>query len=99
MNKKTYIPHPADTSAVKVPEDLLELSEYLAKNSHEVWAEQRMRDGWVFGEFRDAERKTHPDLVPYEELPEEEKVYDRNTSMETIRLILSLGYSIERTKP
>ena len=97
MSDKTYVPRPIDTSSVELPEELLRLGELLAKNTHDVWARQRIREGWVYGELRDAEQKTHPDLVPYEELPEGEKQYDRSTSMETLRVILSLGYRIVKS--
>ena len=97
MSDKTYDPRPIDTSSVELPEELLRLGELLAKNTHDVWARQRIREGWVYGELRDAEQKTHPDLVPYEELPEGEKQYDRSTSMETLRVILSLGYRIVKS--
>lgn len=92
--KQAYMPRPIDTSAVEVPEELMELGEYLAKNIHEVWARQRISDGWRYGEKLDSENKLHPDLVPYEELTEGEKAYDRNTSMETLKIILSLGWRI-----
>ena len=97
MSDKTYVPRPIDTSSVELPDELLRLGELLAKNTHDVWARQRIREGWVYGELRDAEQKTHPDLVPYEELPEGEKQYDRSTSMETLRVILSLGYRIVKS--
>ena len=94
--KKQYVPEPLDTSGVTVPPDLAELGECLAKNAHDTWARQRIGEGWSYGELRDAELKTHPDLVPYEELPESEKEYDRKTSMETIKVILSMGYRITK---
>ena len=96
MPDTTYTPRPIDTSDIAVPEELKQLGEYLARNIHDVWALQRIREGWTYGENRDNALKKHPDLVPYEELPESEKEYDRNTSMETIRLILSLGYRIQK---
>ncbi len=96
MTNKTYDPHPIDTSNIELPDELLRLGEYLAKNTHDVWAQQRIREGWVFGEMRNTERKTHPDLIPYEELPESEKEYDRMTSLETLKVILSLGYRITK---
>ncbi|MBR6569382.1 MAG: Ryanodine receptor Ryr [Clostridia bacterium] len=96
MCHKDYIPQPIDTSRVEVPEELQQLGEYLAKNIHEVWAQQRLSEGWTYGPMRDADKKQHPDLIPYEALTECEKQYDRNTSMETIRVILSLGYRIVR---
>lgn len=94
MNKKEYIPQPIDTSDVKLPEDLELLVEQMSKNVHEVWAETRIRQGWTYGEQRNDELKTHPCLIPYEELPEEEKEYDRNTSIGTLKLILKLGFTI-----
>ena len=93
---KDYSPSPIDTSNVIIPEDLQELSEKIAKNTHEVWARSRMDQGWRWGEARDDENKLHPDIIPYEELSEEEKDYDRNTSQQTIKLILSLGYKISK---
>lgn len=94
MNKKEYIPQPIDTSDVKLPEDLEQLIEKMSKNVHEVWAETRISQGWTYGEQRNDELKTHPCLIPYEDLPEEEKEYDRNTSIVTLKLILKLGFKI-----
>lgn len=90
-----YIPRPIDTSAVELPEEIKQLAELLAKNTHEVWAQGRMAQGWSYGERRDDERRLHPCLIPYEELPESEKEYDRATAMEAIKCILGLGYRIE----
>ena len=94
MKSKDYTPRPIDTSTVEVSEDIKILGEYLAKNTHEIWARQRLNAGWTYGPMRDVEKKQHPDLVPYEALSEEEKQYDCTTSMETIKVILSLGYRI-----
>ena len=94
--KRVYRPEPVDTSDVTVPEELMELVEEMSRNVHEVWAKSRMDQGWTWGEQRDDERKTHPDLVPYDELTEEEKDYDRDTSMQTIKLILKLGFKISK---
>lgn len=92
--KQKYKPQPIDTSDVILPGNLMALAEELAKNVHEVWAKSRMEQGWRFGKERNDEQKEHPCLVPYEELSEEEKDYDRNTSQETLKLIVKLGYSI-----
>jgi len=89
-----YKPQPIDTSNIKLSDDVAELSEMLAKNTHEVWAGSRINDGWTYGEKRDDVKLTHPCLVPYDELPETEKEYDRNTSQETLKLIIKLGYKI-----
>lgn len=91
-----YEPKPIDTSGVILPEELLRLTEKLAENTHDVWAETRIAQGWTYGPVRDDFKKTHPCLVPYEELPDSEKEYDRSTSLETIRLVLRLGYRISR---
>ncbi len=89
-----YIPKPIDTSDIKLDEKLMELSELIAKNTHDVWSVGRITDGWTYGETRNDEKKQHPCLIPYEELSESEKEYDRNTSLETLKLIVKLGYTI-----
>ena len=91
-----YKPNPVDTSDVVLSDDLLELQELVAKNVHEVWAKGRIEEGWTYGEERNNEKKTTPCLVPYEELPENEKEFDRKTAYETIKLIIKLGYEINR---
>lgn len=96
MNKKKYIPQPIDTHDIKLPEELEMLVEQMSKNVHEVWAETRISQGWTYGEQRNDELKTHPCLIPYEELPEEEKEYDRNTSIRTLKLIMKLGFKISK---
>ena len=96
MKTKNYIPQPIDTSDVELPEELKPLVEQMAKNVHEVWAENRIKQGWTYGEQRNDELKTHPCLVPYEELPEEEKVYDRSTSIDTLKFILKEGFTISK---
>lgn len=91
-----YKPQPMDTSDVRLPESLNELTEKMARNVHEVWAASRIAQGWTYGEKRDDVKKTHPCLVPYEELPEVEKDYDRNTAIETLKLIVKSGYDIKK---
>ena len=96
MKQKMYTPQPIDTTGVELPDDLKMLVEQMSKNVHEVWAETRIRQGWTFGEQRNDELKTHPCLIPYEELPESEKVYDRNSSIGTLKLIMKLGFKITK---
>ena len=91
---KDYSPKPIETSDVELSKDLLDLTEKLAGNTHEVWAKRRFEEGWKFGLVRDDDKKTNPCLVPYEELPESEKEYDRKTALETLKLIMKLGYKI-----
>lgn len=95
MEKEKYIPQPIDTNGVALPDELMPLVEKMAKNVHEVWAETRIAQGWTYGEERDDEKKTHPCLIAYEDLPEEEKEYDRNTCLGTLKLIMKLGFKIE----
>jgi len=92
----TYDPLPIDTSHVVLPEDLQSLIEQLARHTHDVWASGRIAEGWTYGPERDDAAKTHPDLVPYEELPDAEKEYDRRTALGTLRAIVALGYRIEK---
>jgi len=94
MNE-TYKPNPIDTSNVELPASLEVLIEKLAANTHEVWAIGRINEGWTYGAARDDENKKHPCLVPYEDLPESEKEYDRNTATETLKAVLSIGYRIQ----
>ena len=96
MKTKKYTPQPIDTTGVELPTELEQLVEQMSKNVHEVWAETRIQQGWKYGEQRNDEMKTHPCLVPYEELPESEKEYDRNTSIGTLKLIMKLGFNISR---
>ncbi|MDX1626839.1 MAG: protein kinase [Wenzhouxiangellaceae bacterium] len=92
---RTYTPDPLDVSDVRLPESLRELEELLAENNHDVWAAQRIAEGWEYGNFRDDVRKIHPDLVPYDQLSEGEKEYDRKTVEGALKLILKHGFRIE----
>lgn len=93
---KEYKPTPVDTQCIELSEELNSLVEEMSKNVHEVWAQTRIAQGWTYGEERNDTEKKHPCLVPYEELSEDEKTYDRNTSVETIKLILKLGFKISK---
>lgn len=91
-----YEPEPIDTSRVTLGKEIQELTELLAWNAHDVWARQRLADGWCYGPRREDAKKEHPCLVPYEDLPESEKQYDRSAAMETLKAILALGYRIAK---
>ena len=91
---KTYIPKPIDLSDVELTEDLNELREAIAENAHEIWAENRQAEGWTYGPQRDDQLKQTPDMVPYSQLPESEKEYDREMAMKTIKLLKKLGYDL-----
>ena len=91
-----YNPKPIDTSDIVLTDDLNELVEQMAENVHDIWAQSRMQQGWTYGPERNDELKHHPCLIPYGELPEVEKNYDRDPAVETLKLILKLGFRIEK---
>lgn len=93
-NKINYVPDPIDLTNVHLPDYLRSLVEDMARNVHEVWAQTRIQQGWVYGDERNDALKHHPCLIPYEDLPEEEKEYDRNTAMTTLKLIYKLGFKV-----
>ena len=94
MKTTTYIPNPINVDDVKLPSELESLREAIAENTHEVWAAGRIKEGWTYGPKRDDKLKKHPDLIPYSELTEGEKQYDRDTAMNTIKLLIKLGYDL-----
>lgn len=91
-----YIPDPVDTSGIVLDEELIMLTEKIAENVHEVWARRRIADGWTYGDVRDDKARKTPCLVPYSELSEEEKNFDRSTAIETLKFITAMGYRIEK---
>ena len=91
----TYDPKAPDYNGIEIPADLIELVEQLAKSTHDAWSRQRLAEGWRYGQHRDDFKKEHPGLVPYQDLPESEKEYDRKISLETIKTILAWGYRIQ----
>lgn len=94
--KNSYVPMPIDTSDVDLSEELNGLIEKMAKNVHEVWAQNRMEQGWTYGVERSDSLKQHPCLIPYDDLPDEEKAYDRDTALSTLKLICKLGFKISK---
>lgn len=74
--------------------EILDITEVIAKNTHENWSKNKIEDGWVYGDELDKVKRTHPCLTEYENLSEEDKEYDRVTAMEAIKLLLKMGYKI-----
>lgn len=89
-----YDPTPIETAEIELPPELHDLIERLAENNHDQWAMQRIAEGWTYGPERNDSLKTHPDLVPYSDLTQGEKKYDRVSVVETLRAIIALGYEI-----
>ena len=92
----TYTPLTIDTSNVTLSRQLKSLVEKLAENNHDHWARKRIAEGWTYGVERNDTRKEHPDLLPYKQLPESEKEYDRRTVIETLKAIIALGYEVKK---
>jgi hypothetical protein len=92
----TYNPETIDTSHVKLSTDLQDLVERLAQNNHDHWARKRFDEGWRYGTGRNDSEKEHPDLVPYVQLSESEKEYDRKTVVEALKAIIALGYDVTK---
>ena len=92
--EKAYDPKPIDLSDVVLPDELNELREAIAENAHDVWALERKEQGWTYGPNRDDTRKETPCMVPYSQLPDIEKKFDRDMAMNTLKLLRKLGYDI-----
>lgn len=97
-DKFVYEPYPISLDDVELSDDLTELREAIAENAHEIWAKARTDQGWTYGPERNDQKKETPDMVPYCNLPESEKLYDREMAMQTLKLVKKLGYEIVRRK-
>ncbi|MES1227063.1 MAG: RyR domain-containing protein [Armatimonadota bacterium] len=89
-----YVPKPLAVDHIEIEPHLFELVELLSEHAHDKWAQQRISDGWRFGSERHDGDKTHPCLISYSDLPEQEKTYDRNAVIGTLQAILALGFTI-----
>lgn len=89
-----YEPSPIGLDDVELSEDLSELQEAIAENAHEIWAKNRRDQGWSYGPERNDQKKETPDMIPYCNLPESEKLYDREMAMQTLKLVKKLGFEI-----
>jgi len=94
----TYTPQTIDTSRIEMDSDVKELVEKLAQNNHDHWARKRIEEGWRYGTRRNDGDKEHPDLIPYDQLPESEKDYDRKTVVEALKAIIALGYEVKKRR-
>lgn len=92
-----YEPYPIRLDDVSLDDDLIELQEAIAENAHEIWAKTRTDQGWSYGPERNDQKKETPDMVPYCNLPESEKLYDREMAMQTLKLVKKLGFEIKKS--
>jgi RyR domain len=95
----SYQPRPINTARVELSPEILQLIERLAENAHDVWAAKRLAEGWTFGPKKDGDTKQTPLLVPYADLPDSEKQYDRELALATLKAVLALGYRIVASEP
>jgi hypothetical protein len=89
----------ADTDSPPGGPDIVELQiehhiERLAEAEHDGWMDQRIKNGWTYDPKRDDLRKKHPLLIPYAELPEQEKNKDRGSVRDYRKHLASAGYKI-----
>jgi len=96
QTRRGYDPAPIRVDDVELPRDLSNLVEMLAENLHDLWAERRFSENWTFGPERDDNKKRHPCLVHYAQLPESEREYDRAMVVQTLKTIMKLGYEIRK---
>lgn len=89
-----YKPSPIAFDSEELPAEISCALDWIGEQVHERWAEKRMLEGWVYGPQYDGDKKHHPCLIPYDQLPESEKEYDRSTARQTIQLLLHAGYRI-----
>ena len=95
----SYTPNPIRIEGVNLPAELESLTEQLAEHTHDLWASHRLAEGWTHGPQRDDQARTHPCLIPYDQLPETEKDYDRQTAVGVLKAILALGCRIAPARP
>ncbi|XP_062134846.1 ryanodine receptor isoform X8 [Drosophila sulfurigaster albostrigata] len=95
MQANGYKPAPLDLSAVTLTPKLEELVDQLAENTHNLWARERIQQGWTYGLNEDSENHRSPHLVPYSKVDEAIKKANRDTASETVRTLLVYGYVLD----
>ncbi|XP_017148737.1 ryanodine receptor isoform X3 [Drosophila miranda] len=95
MQGNGYKPAPLDLSAVTLTPKLEELVDQLAENTHNLWARERIQQGWTYGLNEDSDNHRSPHLVPYGKVDEAIKKANRDTASETVRTLLVYGYVLD----
>ncbi|XP_067470582.1 ryanodine receptor 3-like isoform X7 [Thunnus thynnus] len=95
MMSNGYKPTPLDLSDIKLTPSQELLVDKLAENAHNVWAKDRIKQGWTYGIQQDLKSKRNPRLVPYALLDERTKKSNRDSLREAIRTLIGYGYNIE----
>ncbi|KAJ3590256.1 hypothetical protein NHX12_008210, partial [Muraenolepis orangiensis] len=91
----SYKPAPLDLNHVKLTPNQNQLVEKLAENGHNVWARDRVRQGWTYSIVQDILNKRNPRLVPYILLDEKTKKTNRDSVNNAVRTLIGYGYNIE----
>ncbi|TRY83564.1 hypothetical protein DNTS_016272, partial [Danionella cerebrum] len=97
-NSACFTPRPVDTSQVVLPPHLEKVRDRLAENTHELWATNKIEQGWCYGKMRDDNKRQHPCLVDFYKLPETERNYNLQMSTETLKTLLALGCHVVQLK-
>uniref|UniRef100_A0A8C3ASD1 Ryanodine receptor 2 n=1 Tax=Cyclopterus lumpus TaxID=8103 RepID=A0A8C3ASD1_CYCLU len=91
LSQAAFTPIPVDTSQIVLPPHLERIREKLAENIHELWVMNKIELGWTYGAVRDDNKRQHPCLVEFSKLPEQERSYNLQMSLETLKTLLALG--------
>uniref|UniRef100_F7FIY3 Ryanodine receptor 2 n=1 Tax=Callithrix jacchus TaxID=9483 RepID=F7FIY3_CALJA len=91
LTQAAFTPIPVDTSQIVLPPHLERIREKLAENIHELWVMNKIELGWQYGPVRDDNKRQHPCLVEFSKLPEQERNYNLQMSLETLKTLLALG--------
>ncbi|XP_074531886.1 ryanodine receptor 2 [Halichoeres trimaculatus] len=90
-----YKPAPLDLSQVFLNPAHEELVKLMAENDHNVWARERIKQGWTYGAQQDVKAKRSPYLVPYSLLDERSRKGGMESVREAVCTLLAYGYSLE----
>ncbi|KAM3723537.1 Ryanodine receptor [Dirofilaria immitis] len=99
QNTEPFVPVLVDISNVVLPEFAMEIHEKLAENLHELWAMRKIELGWSYGEVRDQKTRRHPCLTSFQQLPQNEKTYNINLAIDTMKTIEALRYHMILDEP
>lgn len=95
MMSNGYKPAPLDLSHVRLTPAQTTLVDRLAENGHNVWARDRVAQGWSYSAVQDIPARRNPRLVPYRLLDEATKRSNRDSLCQAVRTLLGYGYNIE----
>lgn len=94
LHQMGFVMRPAGSEGQIINEIPEEYTEYLAEEEHESWVNERIASGWISSDAVDAEKKTTPYLVPYDQLPEDIKQLDRDPVQNIPLLLERIGMAV-----